>query len=155
MKQILRTTTRKAASMKQTVVVLAVALAMGIALGMIGSQVLSAQQIPPTKAKGVTAKAVASLELGPQFPELQGRHLRARVATFEPGGYGAIHSHQDRPTVLYVLQGTLSDCKPDGTCTEVHEGQAKAEGKDSIELWHANRGAKPLTVLVIDISKEP
>ena len=46
----------KQISMKQTVVVLAVASAAGIALGLIGSRVLSAQETSPTKNKGVTAQ---------------------------------------------------------------------------------------------------
>ncbi len=154
MKQILRTTTRKAASMKQMVVVLAVALTTGIALGMIGSQVLNAQQAPPTQVKGVTQKTIASLEIGPQIPELQGRYLRARVNTLEPSGHGAVHSHKDRPTIIYVLRGTLTSCSPDGKCEELHEGQAMAEGKD-VTHWGENRGTTPAVNLVVDISKEP
>jgi len=154
MKQILQKTTRKAASMKQTVVMLAVALAIGIALGMIGSRVLSAQQTPPTKAKGITVKTLASLDLGPEIPELQSRYLRAVVPTYEPGGNGLLHSHKDRPQILYVLQGTFTDCSPDGKCVELHEGQVKAEGKD-VTHWIENRGAKPLIFLVVGISKEP
>ena len=154
MKQILQKTIRKAPSMKQTVVMLAVALAIGIALGMIGSRILSAQQTPPTKAKGVTTKTVASLELGPEIPELQGRYLRARMVTLEPGGHGAVHSHKDRPAISYILQGTFSNCRPDGTCTEAHEGQANAEGKDTVH-WGENKGTKPLVLLMVDISKEP
>ncbi len=154
MKQILRTTTRKAASMKQTVVMLAVALAVGIALGMIGSQVLNAQQAPPTTVKGVTAKAIASLEIGPQIPELQGRYLRVRMVTIEPGGHGQLHSHKDRPAILYILRGTLTSCSPDGKCEELREGQAMAEGKDAIH-WGENRGTTPHTHLAVEISKEP
>ncbi len=154
MKQILRTTTRKAASMKQTMVMLAVALAMGIALGMMGSQVLNAQQVPPITVKGQTVKTIASLELGPQIPELQGRYLRARMATFEPGGHGQLHSHKDRPVILYVLRGTRTSCSPDGKCEEHHEGQAKAEGKD-VTHWSENRGTTPVTFLAVEISKEP
>lgn len=154
MKQILQKTIRKAASMKQTVVMLAVALATGIALGMIGSQVLSAQQTPPTKAKGQTTKTIASLDVGPQIPELQGRYLRARVTTVEPGGHGRLHSHKDRPVIAYVLQGTQTSCSPDGKCQEFHEGQARGEGKD-VTHWSENRGTTPLTVLIVEISKEP
>ena len=143
--------------MKRRVWMFGLTLVVGIALGMIGTQVLNAQyaqQRGPTTEKGRTAKTVASLELGPQIPELQGRYLRARVVTFEPGGHGAAHSHKDRPVIAYVLQGTFSDCKPDGTCTEIQEGQAKVEGKDVVH-WVANRGTKPLTFLAVEIVKEP
>ena len=59
--------------MKRNAIMIIVALIVGIAIGLIGSQLISAQQAPPTKNKGVSAKTVASLELGPQIPELQGR----------------------------------------------------------------------------------
>ncbi len=150
-----QTTIRKGASVKQTtVVMLAVASAMGIALGMIGSQVLSAQQAPPTTVKGVTAKTIASVEIGPQITELQGRYLRARMVTIEPGGHGALHSHKDRPAILYILRGALTSCSPDSKCEELHEGQAKVEGKD-VTHWGENRGTTRHTHLAVEISKEP
>jgi quercetin dioxygenase-like cupin family protein len=144
----------KEVPMKRSPIMIILVLAIGIALGMIGSQLINAQQPPPTKAKGTTAKTVASLELGPQIPELQGRYLRGRVVTFEPGGYAAVHSHKERPGFVYVLQGTFSDCTPDGKCVELHEGQAGTESKDLVH-WPENRGTNPLIILAVDISKEP
>ena len=152
MKPILQTTTTKAGSMKQTVVMLAVASA--IALGMIGSQVLNAQQAPPTAPKGQTVKTVASLEIGTQIPELQGRYLRARMRTLESGGYGPLHSHKELPVILYVVRGTLTVCLPDGKCEDIPEGQAVAEGKD-VTHWATNKGTTPLTYLAVEIGKEP
>ena len=154
MKQILRKTIRKAAAMQQTVVMFTIALAMGIVLSAIGSQVLNAQQVPPTAAKGQTVKTVASLELGTQFPELKGRYLRARMRTLEPGGYGLLHSHKELPVILYVVRGTLTVCLPDGKCEDIPEGQAVAEGKD-VTHQATNKGTTPLTYLAVESGKEP
>jgi len=140
--------------MKRNAIMIIVALIVGIAIGLIGSQLIRAQQAPPTKNKGVSAKTVASLELGPQIPELQGRYLRGRVVTFEPDGYAAMHSHRERAGFMYVLQGTFTDCKSDGKCVDFQEGQAGTEGKDIVH-WPENRGTKPLVILAVDISKEP
>ncbi|MBI3001521.1 MAG: cupin domain-containing protein [Deltaproteobacteria bacterium] len=130
------------------------ALAMGIVLGTIGGQVLNAQQVPPTQRNGQIVKTIAALEVGPQIPELQGRYLRARVFTYEPGGNGLLHSHKNLPVILYILRGTLTACSRDGRCAEIHEGQAAAEGKD-VAHWVENRGTTPLTYLAVDIGKEP
>lgn len=153
MKQILLTT-REGASMNRTVVMVAVALVMGVALGMIGTQALNAQQAPPTERKGQTIQTVASLEIGPQVPELKGRYLRARMFSYEPGGNGLLHNHQNLPVILYILRGTLTACSPDGRCAELREGQAQAEGKDVVH-WVVNRGATPLTYLAVEIGTEP
>lgn len=143
----------KQISVKQTGGMLAVASATGIALSLLWGQVPSAQGISPTKGKGVAAKTLVSFELAPQIPELQGRYLRERFITIERGGHTAVHNHKGRAAITYVLQGTASDCRPNGACKDLHEGQAWAEG--TVPVWHANRGTKPLTVLVVDISKEP
>lgn len=154
MKPILQTTTTKAGFMKQTVVMLVVASAMGIALGMSGSQVLNAQQAPPPAAKGQTIKTVASLELGTQMPELKGRYLRARMRTLEPGGNGLLHNHKETPVILYVVRGTLTVCVPDGKCDDIPEGQTVAEGSD-VTHWATNKGTTPLTYLAVEIGKQP
>jgi quercetin dioxygenase-like cupin family protein len=140
--------------MKRIAFMFMLTFVVGMMAGMLGKQVLNAQQAPPTIVKGQTTETVASLELGPQIPELQGRYLRARVVTFEPGGHGQLHSHTERPVILYILQGTFNDCTPDGKCVELYEGQVKAESKDVVH-WPENKGANPLIFLAVDISKEP
>ena len=139
--------------MKRSPIMIILVLAIGITLGMLGSQLINAQQ-PLPKPKGVTGKTVASLELGAQIPELQGRYLRGRVVTFEPGGYMPVHSHKERPELVYVLQGTFTECRPDGKCVELHEGQGGVEGKD-VDHWLENKGMTPFIFLAVDISKEP
>jgi len=129
-------------------------LIVGLAFGAIGYRVLNAEQAPPTEAKGQTAKTLASVDLGPEIQGLYGRYLRARVLITEPGGHSAVHSHKDRPAIAYVLQGTLTLCTPDGRCRELQDGQAGAEGKDTVH-WGENRGMKPLIFLVVDVSQEP
>jgi quercetin dioxygenase-like cupin family protein len=126
-----------------------VALVIGMA-----SSVLNAQQTPPTQRKGQTIKVLASLELSGQIPELQGRYLRARMFTYEPGGNGLLHNHRTLPVILYVLSGTLTTCSPDGKCVEIPEGQAHAEGKDVVH-WAENRGTRPVSYLAVEIGKEP
>jgi len=140
-------------SMKQAVIILA-ALAIGTVLGIVATSSTNAQLPPPSQKKGQTIKVLASLELGAQIPELQGRYLRARMFTYQPGGNGLLHNHETLPVILYILSGTLTTCSPDGRCVEIHEGHAQAEGKDVVH-WAENRGTKPVSYLAVEIGKQP
>ena len=62
------------------------------------------------ETKGVTAKLLATVDLGPEIEGMAGRQLRMRMLTFEPGAvFGPIHDHKDRPGIVYILQGTITD----------------------------------------------
>ena len=62
------------------------------------------------ETKGVTAELLATVDLGPEIEGMAGRQLRMRMVTIEPGGvFGPIHDHKDRPGIVYVLQGTITD----------------------------------------------
>lgn len=67
--------------MRQKVLMFTFTLMVGIAFGILGYHVLNAQPTP-TQRKGQTMKTIASLGVGPQIPELQGRYLRARLVTY-------------------------------------------------------------------------
>lgn len=126
----------------------------GLFLGALSYHVVSAQQAPPTKKKGQTSKILVRHDLGPQLPALEGYYLEMRLVTIKPGGHGRLHSHERRPVVHYILQGTFTSCHPDGTCKDIQEGETLAEGKDS-RHWPENRGTKPTLVLAVGIKKKP
>ena len=116
-----------------------------------GLGIAVAQQAPPTETKGLKAHVTASLDLGPEIEGMQGRQLRMRYLTLEPGGVVAMHSHKDRPTVVYLLQGTVR-IHEGGSIKEYYEGNSWAEGK-AAEHWAENRGTKQAVAIVVDIFK--
>ncbi len=78
------------------------------------------QAAPETK--GVAVKLLAALDLGPEIEGMAGRQLRMRMVTMEPGGvFGPIHDHNDRPGMVYILQGTITDHR-DGAAREYGPG---------------------------------
>ena len=80
------------------------------------------QAAPETK--GVTVELLAALDLGPEIEGMAGRQLRMRMVTIEPGGvFGPVHDHIDRPGMVYILQGTITDHR-DGVATEYGPGWA-------------------------------
>lgn len=124
----------------------------GLAL-VVGLGTTAGQQAPPTENKGMKAPVVASLDLGPEIEGMQGRQLRMRVITLEPGGVIAIHPHKDRPSVVYLLHGTWTELREGGYVKEYREGESWAEGKTTTH-WAENRGTKPAVAVVVDVFKQ-
>jgi len=64
---------------------------------------MSAEQVAPV-TQGVTVELLATVDLGPEVQGMEGRQLRMRMVTFEPGGvFGPVHDHHGRPGTVYVL----------------------------------------------------
>ena len=82
---------------------------------------MSKEQAAP-ETQGVTVELLATVDLGPEIAGLAGRQLRMRIATFAPGSvFGPLHDHIDRPGLVYILQGTITDHR-DGVATEYGPG---------------------------------
>ena len=74
------------------------------------------------QTKGVTAELLTTVDLGPEIEGMAGRQLRMRMFTFEPGAvFGPIHDHKDRPGIVYILQGTITDHR-NGAATDYGPG---------------------------------
>jgi len=128
-----------------------VASLLGFALAT-GLGTATAQQVAPTETKGVTMTLLAAVDLGPEIPGMQGRQLRLRIVTFEPGGVLGVHSHKDRPGVAYVLKGTVTEHRGD-VAKEYSAGGGWAEDRN-VTHWVENKGKIPAAVIATDIFKQ-
>jgi quercetin dioxygenase-like cupin family protein len=106
------------------------------------------QPVPETR--GVAAELLATVDLGPEIQSMAGRQLRMRIFTFEPGAvFGPIHDHKDRPGIVYVLQGTITDHR-DGAATDYGPGVGWPEDRNT-RHWLENRGTVPAVEISVDI----
>jgi quercetin dioxygenase-like cupin family protein len=109
-------------------------------------------QVTP-ETKGVTVKLLATVDLGPEIEGMAERQLRMRMVTFEPGGvFGPMHDHIDRPGVIYILQGTITDHR-NGVATEYGPGVGWPEDKNTTH-WLENRGTNPAVEISVDIFRQ-
>src|SRR5262252_8187434 len=67
----------------------------------------NARQMVDFKPVGVTDVTLGSIDLGKQPAHIEGRELRFRKLTIEPGGIVPWHSHDDRPALIFVQQGEI------------------------------------------------
>ncbi|EIL96473.1 hypothetical protein UUA_17902 [Rhodanobacter thiooxydans LCS2] len=93
------------------------------------------------------------MDLGAEIEGMAGRQLRMRKVTIAPGGvFGPVHDHQDRPGLVYILQGTITDHR-DGIATDYGPGAGWPEDRHTLH-WLENRGTLPAVEISIDVVRE-
>ncbi len=134
---------------KPLIFVSAVAVAVSVAF-LAGYAVGQAK--PPTKTQGQTVEPLRSLDLGQELSSVAGYELRLSRITLQPGGAVTLHNHVGRPTVSYVLQGTVTyhpEGKPD---LVMKPGDGLADGMATTH-WLENRGTVPAVWVAASIAK--
>jgi quercetin dioxygenase-like cupin family protein len=107
-----------------------------------------------TDTDGVTAELLATVDLGPEIPGLEGHQLRMRRFTFAPGSvFGPEHDHKGRPGTVFVLEGTITDHR-NGETTDYGPGLGWPEDRNTLH-WLENRGDVPAVEISVDIVKAP
>ena len=113
---------------------------------------MNEEQVGPETA-GVTVELLATVDLGGEIPGMEGRQLRMRMVTMEPGGtFGPRHDHRGRPGTVYVLQGTITDHR-DGTTTDYGPGVGWPEDRHTLH-WLENRGTVPAVEISVDVVQQ-
>jgi quercetin dioxygenase-like cupin family protein len=132
----------------------AASLATGVAGGALifGLGVAVGQGTAPTENKGVKVGAPTSLDLGQEVEGVDGRQLRMRTVTIEPGGVVGVHAHKGRPAVAYVVQGTLTEHREGGGDHVRHQGESWTEGKEVVH-WAENKGTETAVIVAVDVFK--
>lgn len=99
--------------------------------------------------RGVVVQVLATVDLGAEIG-MEGWQLRMRLVTIEPGGvFGPIHDHVDRPGVVYILQGTITDHR-DGIASDHGPGVGWPEDRHTTH-WLENRGTVPAVEISVDV----
>lgn len=106
------------------------------------------QMAPDTH--GVTVELLATVDLGPEIEGMEGRELRMRKVTIDPGGvFGPVHDHKDRPGIVFILQGVITDHR-DSVSTDYGPGVGWPEDRNTLH-WLENRGTVPAVEISVDI----
>jgi len=101
-------------------------------------------------AKDVTDNVLASIDLSKEMVAAKDRQFRMRRLEIQPGGVVPWHSHADRPALIYVVQGEITEYA--STCAEpiVHKaGDVSVDAGRS--HWWKNTGKKTVVLISSDI----
>ena len=118
-----------------------------------GMMIAASAQEPPTQSKGQKAVELCSLDLSAEIDSGVGRRLRVRLITLEPGGVVAVHGHQDRPTIMHVVEGSLLSHVADQPDRILRAGDCATEGKAVTHHWMENAGTDAVKYFSVDVTK--
>lgn len=105
----------------------------------------------PSEPKGISFKEIGNIDLSAEIPGLEGRNLRARFWTIEPGGIVPVHSHADRPAHIYVVSGTIIEHASDKDEPITYgPGDISVEDEGVVHWW-INEGDVPVELMAVDI----
>lgn len=106
----------------------------------------------PTSNKGIkSVTPLGSVDLGKEFTGLQGRVLRARELVIDAGGVVAVHQHDSRPGLAYILDGEIIEHRSDSAQPLLRRTGAVAFENTGITHWWENKSDKAVRALVVDI----
>ncbi len=107
-----------------------------------------------TKHKGVTDAVIGSIDLVNEKVKLAGYQLRTRRLVIDPGGEVAWHSHAERPAMIYILKGTITEFKSTCAVPIVHKAGDLAVETHEVSHWWKNSGKESVIILSFDLFHE-
>jgi len=109
----------------------------------------------PTESRGVSSiTPVGVVPLEGEFEGLQGRVLRSREIVIAPGGVIAVHEHNKRPGMAYILEGEIVEHRNDHKEPITRRAGDAAFEKTGVVHWWENRSEYPVRALVVDLVPE-
>ena len=106
----------------------------------------------PRKTTGIKAlRILGTVPLAGEFENPEERVLRGREMDIEPGGRVAVHRHDGRPGLAYIVSGQLTEHRVGVDKPVVKKaGDAVWERTGTLHWWE-NEGDTVARVIVVDI----
>ena len=112
------------------------------------------QPMGATEPKDVTDTVLASIDLSKEMLKADGRLFRMRQLEIQPGGIVPWHGHADRPALIYVVSGEITEYASTCAVPMLHKaGEVSVDAGRS--HWWQNTGKKPVVLISADILHDP
>ena len=118
-----------------------------------GKQVHDGMGQPKSEAPaaGVTDDVIVSTDLAKEPVGVKDRLFRLRKLVVQPGGVVPWHSHGNRPAIIYIISGEITEYASSCAAPIVHRaGEATAETHNTAHWWK-NTGAETVVLLSADL----
>jgi quercetin dioxygenase-like cupin family protein len=109
------------------------------------------QQPGATMPKGVTDTVLTATDLATEPVGVNDRLFRLRKLVIQPGGVVPWHSHGNRPAIIYVVEGTVTEYADTCATPIVHKAGDVAPETHTTSHWWKNTGKKTAVLLSADL----
>lgn len=120
-----------------------------------GKTTTDGQKAGATAHQGVAEKLLGQIDLAKEKIAAAGHHLRMRRLDIKPGGEVAWHSHGDRPALIYVVSGTITEYSSHCEVPIVHKTGELSIEQGGLSHWWKNTSKKPVVLISADIAQDP
>ena len=111
----------------------------------------SGQPPGPGAHKGVADKVLSMIPLASEKVALKSHSLRLRRLVVQPGGVVAWHSHADRPAIIYVVSGAITEHSSHCSVPIVHRAGESTAESGGLSHWWKNHTKRPVVLLSADL----
>ena len=101
--------------------------------------------------KDVTDTVVASTDLSKEKVGLKDHLFRARKLVIKPGGIVPWHSHGERPAMIYIVKGSITEYASTCAAPIVHKADDIAPEMHMTSHWWQNTGKETVELISVDI----
>lgn len=106
----------------------------------------------PDKPVGVTDMVIGSIDLAQKAVAFKGENFRMRQLVVQPGGIVPWHSHSERPAIIYVVSGSITEYRSNCAVPIEHKsGEVTVEFGAELAHWWKNNSKEPAVLLSADI----
>jgi quercetin dioxygenase-like cupin family protein len=96
----------------------------------------------------------AAIDLGAEFPAMNGYVYTQALTTVAPGTGRAWHSHKDFPEIVRIVSGVLTDSRNGGAAKAYGPGSTLVNAAGTEHMW-ANLGTEPVVFIATAIRAQP
>jgi len=111
----------------------------------------NAREMSALPANGVTDTVLAAIDLAKEPIKAKDRQMRVRKLVIQPGGVVPWHSHNDRPALIYIIEGEIHEYASNCAAPILHKTGEVAREAHGTAHWWKNLGDKTVTLLSFDI----
>ena len=116
-----------------------------------GKELADATKPATYAASGVSDTVLASIDLAKEPAKIDGRKLRLRKLVIQPGGIVPWHSHGDRPAIIYIIQGEVTEYASNCSVPLVHKAGDTTPELHATAHWWKNTGKETAVLLSADL----